>query len=203
LLRCGIGQLVGLGDFVRSRPRLRRLARGLRMALLRRLYRLSRVHPTFYLGGRGDIARDLVAGAHSYVGRGASICPRVRLGRYVVIAHEVSIVGGDHRFDLPGTPIYFSPRPELAETVIEDDVWVGHRAILKAGVRIGRGAVVAAGAVVTRDVEPYAIVGGVPAAPIGVRFPDPAERAVHDAMLEREAFAGELPSVRVRGAAPH
>ncbi|MDQ7799461.1 MAG: DapH/DapD/GlmU-related protein [Candidatus Edwardsbacteria bacterium] len=49
------------------------------------------------------------------------------------------------------------------QTVIEDDVWIGAQAIILPGVRIGRGAIVAAGAVVTKDVEPYAIVGGNPA----------------------------------------
>ncbi len=194
---------LGIGDLVRSRPSLRRLVRRMRMAVLRRRYGLRRVHPTFYLGGRGDIARDLVTGPYCYVGRGACICPRVRLGAYVVFAHEVSIQGGDHRYDIPGTPVYFSPRPELGETVIEDDVWVGHRAILKAGVHIGRGAIVGAGAVVTGDVAPYAIVGGVPARQIGERFADPAERAAHEAMLAREPSEGELPAVRVPGAASH
>jgi acetyltransferase-like isoleucine patch superfamily enzyme len=53
--------------------------------------------------------------------------------------------------------------------VIEDDVWIGHGATVLKGVRIGRGAVVAAGAVVTRNVEPYTVVGGVPARLIGRR----------------------------------
>jgi len=53
--------------------------------------------------------------------------------------------------------------------VIEDDVWVGHGATILKGVKIGKGAIVAAGAVVTRDVESYSIVGGVPAKLIRVR----------------------------------
>lgn len=54
--------------------------------------------------------------------------------------------------------------------VIEDDVWVGTRAIILAGVTIGRGAVVAAGAVVTKSVPPYAIVGGNPARILRMRW---------------------------------
>ena len=173
------------------------------MALVRRRYGLRYVDPTFYLGGPGDIARDLVAGPFSYVGRGACICPRVTLGTYALLAHEVSIQGGDHRYDVPGTPVVFSPRPEMPETVLGDDVWVGHRAIILAGVRVGRGAVVAAGAVVTGDVQPFTIVGGVPAKEIGVRFPDQSDRARHMEMLDGEPSFGSLPSVRVPGAAPH
>ncbi|WP_417171784.1 DapH/DapD/GlmU-related protein, partial [Alistipes putredinis] len=50
-----------------------------------------------------------------------------------------------------------------ASILVEDDVWIGHGATILAGVRIGQGAIVAAGAVVNKDVPPYAIVGGVPA----------------------------------------
>jgi acetyltransferase-like isoleucine patch superfamily enzyme len=53
--------------------------------------------------------------------------------------------------------------------VIGNDVWIGAHAVINGGVRIGDGVVIAAGAVVTRDVEPYKIVGGVPAAVIGDR----------------------------------
>ena len=194
---------MSLSDFIRAHPSLRRRARALRMSFLRLWYGLKHVDKTFYMGGRGDIARDFRAGPYSYVGRDICICPRVRFGKYVLVAHEVSIQGGDHRFDVPGTPICFAGRPEMPETVIEDDVWIGHRAILVAGVRIGRGAVVGAGAVVTKDVEPYAIVGGVPARKIGERFPDVRDRERHDAMLAEPARAGTLSGARVPGAWPH
>ena len=54
--------------------------------------------------------------------------------------------------------------------IVDDDVWIGYRAIIMSGVHIGQGAIVAAGAVVTKDVPPYAIVGGVPAKVIKYRF---------------------------------
>jgi acetyltransferase-like isoleucine patch superfamily enzyme len=60
----------------------------------------------------------------------------------------------------------------VAPVVIEDYAWISCRAVLLPGVRIGKGAVVAAGAVVTKDVEPYAIAGGVPAKKIGERSRD-------------------------------
>jgi acetyltransferase-like isoleucine patch superfamily enzyme len=169
----------------------------MKMFFVRWRYGLRRVHRTFYLGGKADIASDFRAGAYSYVGRGCCICPGVSIGNYAVISHDVTILGGDHRYDVPGTPIYFSERPPMLATVIEEDVWIGHRAIVKAGVRIARGAVVGAGAVVTKDVAPYTIVGGVPAKKIGERFPDPADRDAHNAMLDGEPKAGRLPAQRV------
>ena len=166
------------------------------MFFIRKWYGLKYVHPTFYIGGKTELPRDFRAGAYSYVGRNCCICLKVSIGAYTMLAHEVSIQGGDHRIDIPGIPICFSGRPEMPETIIEDDVWIGHRAIIIAGVRIGRGAIVGAGAVVTKDVPAYTIVGGVPAKPIGVRFPNPKDRAIHEAMLNSEPKEGPLPPPR-------
>ncbi|GAA0386510.1 CatB-related O-acetyltransferase [Streptomyces luteireticuli] len=62
--------------------------------------------------------------------------------------------------------------PSRGDTVIGNDVWIGYQALIMPGVRIGDGAVIAAGSVVTGDVEPYTIVGGNPARPIRRRFDD-------------------------------
>jgi len=54
--------------------------------------------------------------------------------------------------------------------IIEDDIWIGSRVIILPGIRICHGSIIGAGAVVTKDVEPYTIVGGVPAKVIGYRY---------------------------------
>ena len=105
---------------------------------------------------------------------------RVVIGNYCSIGPEcVFMTGGEHRYD--GLSTYpFRVKLGLCENesitrgpiVLEDDVWVGFRATIMSGVTIGKGAVVAAGAVVTKDVPPYAIVGGVPAKVIKYRFPE-------------------------------
>lgn len=119
------------------------------------------------------------------------IGPKVSIGTYTMIGPNVSIVGGDHKFDVPGIPIIFAGRPELPETLIESDVWVGCGSIIIAGCRIGRGAIVAAGAVVTKDVPPYTIVAGVPAKVIKNRFESRDFEARHDAMLQSPALPGK------------
>ena len=109
------------------------------------------------------------------------------IGNYVLIAQNVVFVGrDDHRFDIPGKTMWESPRSDQYKVVIEDDVWVGHGAIILSGVTIGRGAIVAVGSVVTNDVPPYAVVGGNPARVIKTRFSEESQK-VHDAMIERIA----------------
>lgn len=177
-IRKKLRQSEGLYTFIRSlRMRYRRWRLGLR-----------HVHETFYCSADIVVSRDLVAKEFSHISRGGIIGPKVTLGRYVMFGPRVIIVGDDHVFDKAGTPTIFAGRPaEIRPTVIEDDAWVGAGSILMAGVTIGRGAIVAAGAVVTKDVPPYEIHGGVPARKIRDRFATEEERAAHDAMLEKPA----------------
>ena len=94
------------------------------------------------------------------------------------------LLGGDHRFDVVGVPMRFTGRDGLEElqTIIEDDVWVGHGATIMAGVKIGRGAIIAAGSVVTKDVPAYAIVGGIPAKLIRLRFNEQQQKQHNEAL---------------------
>ena len=74
--------------------------------------------------------------------------------------------------------------PDNDEDVfIEDDVWVGANSTILKGVRIGRGAIIAAGAVVNKDVPPYTIVGGIPAKVISLRFKNLDEVKLHERTL--------------------
>jgi len=183
--------MLNVNRFLRSRPWLYDAARGVVMAYRRWKYDLKQVHKTHYLAEGSAISKDLRAGEYSYIGPGCLIGPNVELGPYVMLGPRVSIVGGDHIYDKPGTPIIFSGRPHLEPTIIEADAWIGCGAILIAGVRVGRGAIVAAGAVVTRDVPPYEIHGGTPARKIGDRFPDASARELHDRMLAAPPRRGE------------
>jgi acetyltransferase-like isoleucine patch superfamily enzyme len=140
------------------------------------------VHPTSYLGKNCAIHHSLQMGAYGYIGPGSVLPSGVIMGNYVMIGPDLLITGNDHRFDELGLAVIFSGRPDPQDCVIEDDVWIGARATLLKGVHIGRGAVIAAGAVVTRDVPSYTIVGGVPARPIRQRFSE-ADREKHDAYL--------------------
>ncbi|AQR72918.1 acyltransferase [Sphingomonas sp. LM7] len=86
----------------------------------------------------------------------------ITIGDDVSIAHGVSILTTEHGFDDPDVPIKRQP-VSRHPVVIESDVWIGAKATVLAGVRIGKGSIVAAGAVVTKDVPANSIVGGIPA----------------------------------------
>lgn len=132
-----------------------------------------------------SLSKDIKIGRLSYIGPDCHIYPKVSIGKYTMIANNVSIIGSDHRFDNVDKPTMFSGREELQPTVIGDDVWIGAHSIIKCGVQIGNGAIVAMGAVVTKDVPAYAIVGGVPAKIIKYRF-NQADQNRHDEMLNKD-----------------
>ena len=163
--------------------------RYIRASIRRFRYGVKFVHPTAYLAAGSSISKYFRLGAFSYIGPMASIAPGVSAGNYVMFGPRVVIIGKDHRFDKPGCPMIFSGRPHAARTIIENDVWVGANATIIAGVHVGRGAIVAAGAVVTTDVPSYSIVAGVPAKVIRTRFTD-AEIAIHDEMLAQAPMKG-------------
>lgn len=140
------------------------------MAFVRRVKGLKKVAPTFYCNMSARLSKDLVAGDYSLVSYGVDICPRVTIGRYVMLGPYVAITGDDHNYNQPAVPMYFSGRPVLRHTIIEDDVWIGYRAIIMAGTTIGKGSIIAAGSIVTRDVAPFSIVAGVPAKFLRKRF---------------------------------
>lgn len=103
---------------------------------------------------------------------------KLKIGDYCSIAEEVAfILSADHQIDTISTfPFKVKCLGEELEgiskgdIIIEDDVWIGQRCTILSGVKIGQGAVVAAGSVVSKDVPPYSIVGGVPAKVIKYRF---------------------------------
>lgn len=114
---------------------------------------------------------------------------KLSIGNYCSIAEKVKFVlGADHPLNYVSTYpfkalILKSQRYEAVSKgniIVDDDVWIGYGATILSGVHIHQGAVIAAGAVVTKDVPPYAIVGGVPSKVIRYRF----ERELIDRLLQ-------------------
>lgn len=106
----------------------------------------------------------LTIGDHSFVGPNAVLGAGggIHIGNHVLFGPDVVVSAENHRFDDTGTLIAEQGVVRQG-VVIEDNCWIASRAVILDGVTIGRGSVVAAGAVVTRDVPPGSIVAGVPA----------------------------------------
>ncbi|MEM9135464.1 MAG: DapH/DapD/GlmU-related protein [Actinomycetota bacterium] len=134
----------------------------------------------------------LTVGSNVYIGKYCTIEVDGSIGDHVLIANNVGIVGRhDHDYSAVGVGMRSAPHvadPDYSgpgdgdRVEIGADVWIGYGAVILGPVTVGRGAVVAAGAVVVKDVEPYDIVGGSPAKPLGRRFTDD-EIAEHEAKL--------------------
>ncbi len=120
---------------------------------------------TIHMGLKLYYPKNIQIGRDSLIGEDCVLDGRDKLviGNHVDIASQVMIYNSEHDINDP----HFSPIS--APVKIEDYVFIGPRVIILPGVNIGRGAIVAAGAVVTKDVPPFTIVGGVPARTIGQR----------------------------------
>src|SRR5476651_846640 len=99
----------------------------------------------------------------------------VTIGNSVIVAAFVAMFAANHNFDDPNLPILEQGTGTKGGIKIEDDVWIGTHAVILDGVMIGRGSVIGAGAVVTKDVLPYSVMMGVPAKRVRSRLPLHAE----------------------------
>jgi acetyltransferase-like isoleucine patch superfamily enzyme len=136
-------------------------------------------------------------GNNSYIGKHVIVETNTIIGDAVLVANSVKIVGRlDHDYSAIGYPMRFAPwigdlnsnsklRKEYVE--IENDVWIGIGAIILSPVKIGKGAIIAAGSVVTKNVSPYSIVGGNPAKLIKMRFTSD-EVLLHEEKMNKGIF---------------
>lgn len=130
-----------------------------------------------------------------YIGRDSLIETDCVIGDYVIFGNRVGVVGRyDHHFQQVGKPVRLASairdrdynwKGNDLQTRIGHDVWVGYGATIMQGVCINDGAIIAAGAVVTKDVEPYSIYGGNPARKIKDRFETPEDLTLHLQEMKR------------------
>ena len=139
-------------------------------------------------------ARRIRFGDFVGVGNRCLFLAEAEVGNKVLIASHVAFVNSDdHNTNIVGKAIADSGKGLRHKVIVEDDVWIGHGAVLIAPCRVGRGSVIAAGSVVVDDVPRYAIVGGVPARKLKARFTLEQIREHERILVERgELSASDL-----------
>ena len=140
------------------------------------------IHKTSKVCSRSELS-NVQMGKYSYIGNSCLVV-NTEIGNFCSIADNVRIGGAGHPMQrVSMSPVFHAGRnimhKHFAEfdeiitpkTAIGNDVWIGMNAIIKAGVSIGNGAIIGMGSVITHDVPPYTVWGGVPGHQINVRFP--------------------------------
>lgn len=135
---------------------------------------------TIIVGYIDGFLKNVFVGTNSHIAeKNVFFCSRAKIyvGNHVMLSRDSLFVTGTHRYDIIGRYIESVGNEEKLpendqDIVIKDDVWIGSKCIILKGVTIGEGAIVASGAVVTKNVLPYSIVGGCPAKVIKMRFSD-------------------------------
>ncbi|MEQ6277989.1 CatB-related O-acetyltransferase [Kluyvera huaxiensis] len=148
----------------------------------------TKVEHPIHCGPSSQIHAECNVGCYLFLNIGSIIYPHVTIGRFCSIARgcEIGVANhpttflSSHSFQyhsaqFPNDPIYKNNIKRVSwrghpPTSIGNDVWIGAQSIIKAGIKIGDGAVIAANSVVVKDVPPYSIVGGTPAKQIRMRF---------------------------------
>jgi chloramphenicol O-acetyltransferase type B len=155
------------------------------------IWRKYKIGKGFHAGSRVRIwsKNELIIGRDFYIGKDSQIECDAQIGDYVMLGNKVGLIGRyDHHYQQFGVPMHLASQirePDYSwkglnmKIVIEDDVWVGYGSIILSGVKIGTGSIIGAGSVVTRDVEPYSIYGGIPAKKIGNRFENELDLKKH------------------------
>lgn len=105
---------------------------------------------------------DVIIGNNSLIGMGNTIIGPIQIGNNVIFAQNIVASALNHEYRDPDLPIQAQPILKAA-IIVEDDCWIAANAVITAGVRIGKHSVIAAGAVVTKDIPPYSVAVGNPA----------------------------------------
>jgi len=157
---------------------LGKLGKMCRAMACRRLFRSCGQGVNVERGAYFDSGWELEIGHNSGLGINCDVPFDLKIGDDVMMGPDVFIVGNNHRFDDLNIPMRLQGNQESRPVRVGDDVWIGAKVIILPGLTIGKGAIIGAGAVVTKDVPPYAICVGNPARVIRFRGDTPHNQVV-------------------------
>lgn len=152
-----------------------RINRRIKMKIMRFAFRKCGKN-VFFDPGSLIKYENVEIGNDVFIGPGANLAAsnsKIIFGNKIMLGPNVTIISGNHNTSLIGEYMYDVKEKRLEDDqdiVIEDDIWIGSRAIILKGVHLCRGCIVAAGSVVTHNAPPYTVIAGIPAKVISLRF---------------------------------
>lgn len=138
-------------------------SKGIRRAVCKGIFKNAGQNINIEHGAFFGSGRDIEIGNNSGLGLNCRVSGPLVLGNNVMMGPDVIIYTQSHNFSRTDVPMNTQGDAPKEDVSIGNDVWIGARVIILPGVKVGDGAILAAGAIVTKDVEPYTIVGGNPA----------------------------------------
>lgn len=141
----------------------------LRSTICKKLFKLTGKNITIKHGAYFGDGRNIVMGDYSQLGINCKVENDLVMGDYVLMGPDVVIYSSMHAYEDLNTPIMMQGAKKIEPVIIGSDVWIGLRAVIMPGVKIGDHVIIGSGAVVTHDIPDYAVVGGVPARVIRFR----------------------------------
>lgn len=150
-------------------PLIGKLSNGIRIFCVKRIFKKCGEITTMDRNAYFGTGRDIEIGDFSGIGENCIVPKNTIIGKYVMMAPDVYIIDNNHRYENLEIPMCFQGKTENVPTIIEDDCWIGARVMIMPGRKIGKGSILASGAVITRDVQSYSIMGGNPAKVIKFR----------------------------------
>ncbi len=152
--------------------KIKSLLKKIRFYGIAKYFKIRKFGKGCYIGYNSIIKpNSLYLGSYVYIGNKCHLSvDKIKIGDYTLLASQVSVVGGDHKFDVVGTPIRQTGRDLRKGVIIGKDCWIGHGVIIFDGVTIGDGSIIGAGSLVTRNIPANSIAIGSPAKVIRTRF---------------------------------
>jgi chloramphenicol O-acetyltransferase type B len=166
------------------------------LLLVKTLWRRHKIGRHFHAGIRVRMLsrNPIIIGDDFYIGRDSFIECDAVIGNDVILANRVALIGKyDHHYQQIGIPIRkashildkdYNWKGLNQKVIIGDDVWIGYGSTILTGVNIGTGSIIAAGSLVTKDVEPYSIYTGSPAKKMADRFLSEEDKNRHIALYK-------------------
>lgn len=152
-----------------SNNRLGKFIRPIRGGVCQIIFRKAGKGINIEKGAYFGFGSEIEIGDYSGIGVNCQVCGPVIIGKDVMMGPDVIILTETHKIDDVQIPMRLQGEGLRKPVIIGDDIWIGTRAIILPGITIGRGVIIGAGAIVTKDVPDYAIVAGNPARVIRFR----------------------------------